>query len=230
MVLLLTIQVIRVSAAAHQMYPVYCKSETEVKSKSYVLVLFAKTKTKNRKKPRWRCAWVLGWSLIKLSIHILESRHDARFFFPEKACSCKIRAAHMNCEQNCALGQILLHYDTGQSMCHRSATLWVVVDESQNFRGTRHPLCCSAAVQGHPACPGQLEGPGADLQWQGHLLWGKATHLALGTVLVLPHWALRSQESMAGWGHVSILEVKELAGVNVNCESVVHHMTNSAYV
>ena len=52
MVLLLTIQVIRVSAAAHQMYPVYCKSETEVKSKSYVLVLFAKTKTKNRKKPR----------------------------------------------------------------------------------------------------------------------------------------------------------------------------------
>jgi hypothetical protein len=34
----------------------------------------------------------------------------------------------------------------------------------------------------------QLEGPGADLQWQGHLLWGRqAMPLALRTVLVLPH-------------------------------------------
>ena len=73
----------------------------------------------------------------------------------------------------------------------------------QNFRGSESPLVPCAAMQ---PCRGTQHAQGSwralVLTFNGRAIFygGKATHLALGTVLVLPHWALRSQESMAGWG------------------------------
>ena len=83
----------------------------------------------------------------------------------------------MNCEQNCALGQILLHYDTGQSMCHRSATLWVVVDESQNFRGTP----CAAV----PPCRGTQHAQGS---WRALVLTFNGRAIFYGARQRIWHW------------------------------------------
>ncbi|CAO2201551.1 unnamed protein product [Urochloa humidicola] len=69
----------------------------------------------------------------------------------------------------------------------------------------------------------QLGGPCADLQWQGHLLWGRQC-IWHWEQYYCCHTEVRGQRKRNPWlGEVSILEVKERAGVMAG-QSVVHHI------